>query len=102
MTYGIIGVRQERDFKQVFGPAPIEEVIKEFKDRCAADVDAGGDGIVHGVLELFELRAARRHKIRNEGGGEESGKHPPRKRAAAEDEDEDENAHGKARKRAGH
>jgi hypothetical protein len=88
MTHGIIGIRNDREFTQVFGPAPIAEVMKEYKDRVAADLDAGGDGLVHGVLEVFELRAARRHKIRNAGEEEEKA--------------EPETPNAKGRKRAAH
>jgi hypothetical protein len=87
MTFAIIGIRNERELTQVFGPAPVADAAAEFKSRVAADLDAGGDGAVHGVLELFTLRASRSHKIRNEGGGE--GKPEPE-------------THNKGRKRAGH
>ena len=97
MTFAIIGIRNERDFKLAFGPAPVDEVTTEFKDRVAKDLGEEGDGTVHGVMELFELRTANRsHKVRG-ALQEEKGK---RKRSAADEEDE--NSHGRARRRAGH
>ena len=85
MTFAIIGIRNERDFKLVHGPAPVDEVTGEFKSRVAKDLGEEGDGTVHGVMELFELRTANRsHKIR--GALQE----------------EKENTHGKARKKAAH
>lgn len=95
MTFAIIGIRNERDFKLVFGPAPVDEVTKEFKDRVAKDLGEEGDGTVHGVMELFELRqAGRSHKIRGALQEEKS----KRKRGKAEEEEEE----GRARKKAGH
>jgi hypothetical protein len=88
MTYAIIGIRNEREFKQVFGPAPVAEATEEFKSRVAKDLEDSGDGAVHGVLELFKLQAARSHKLRSAGDEAETA--------------EPETPHNKGRKRAGH
>ena len=97
MTYAIIGIRDEREFKLVSGPGPVAEVTDEFKKRVADDLGADSDGQVHGVLELFELRQPdRRHKVRAEAEAKSS-----RKSKTAEPE-EDENSHGRGRRRAGH
>ena len=96
MTFAIIGIRDEREFKQVFGPAPVAEVTEEYQKRVAEDLGSESDGVVHGILELFELRQAnRRHKIRAE---QAEAKGSRKSKAAEEDDDH----HGRARKRAGH
>jgi len=98
MTFAIIGIRDEREFKMVSGPGPVAEVTDEFKQRVADDLGADSDGQVHGILELFELRQPdRRHKIR----AEQAEAKGSRKSKAAEPE-EDENSHGRGRRRAGH
>jgi hypothetical protein len=98
MTFAIIGIRNERDFKLAFGPGPVDEVAKEFKDRVAKDLGEEGDGTVHGVMELFELRTSNRsHKIR---GALQEAKGKQKRGGGVEEEDE--NSHGKARKKATH
>jgi len=89
MTFAIIGIREGNEFRQIAGPGPLAEITKEYKTKVAEDLEATrSGGVVNGVLELFALRASRRHKLRCAGKEEEAA--------------EPEASQTRGRKRAGH
>jgi hypothetical protein len=89
MTHAIIGIREGKELRQIAGPGPRDEITQEFKTKVAEDMEATkSGGVVTGVLELFELRASRRHKLRQAGKEEEAA--------------EPEHSQTRGRKRAGH
>lgn len=107
MTFAIIGVRVDREFTQVFGPVPADEAADEFKRLVEVDLAAESDGIVRGILELYELRHQnRRHKIRSAAmdpppeGREGHGR--ARKAKSDEAEDAEPEANSRGRKKAAH
>jgi hypothetical protein len=76
MTHAIIGIREGKEFRQIAGPGPTADITKEYKTKVAEDLEATkSGGVVTGVLELFELRASRRHKLR-QAGAEEAAAEP--------------------------
>jgi hypothetical protein len=103
MTFAIIGIRVDHEFTQVFGPVPAAEAADEFKRLVELDLAAESDGVVRGILELYELRHQdRRHKIRSAAVDPPPERREEHGRARKAKSDEAEDADPRGRKKAAH